>query len=168
MGPRPARSLRHHRLTTVRRTKPNIEALELRALLSRTIIGHPTFVIGPLAGNGPGGGFTPAQIEAGYGYSSISFNGTAGTGKGETIAIVDAYNDPDIQSDLNTFDSEFSLPAMTVSVVNETRRHDSARGRPDGRLGAGGIARRRVGTRHGARREHHAGGSQLRTVFPTC
>ena len=99
---------------------PNMEALELRALLSRTTIGQPTFVIGPLAGDGPGGGFTPAQIETGYGYSSISFNGTPGTGQGETIAIVDAYNDPNIQSDLNTFDSEFSLPALTVNVVNET------------------------------------------------
>ena len=99
--------------------KPNMEELELRALLSGTIIGQPTFVIGPLAGNGPGGGFTPAQMETGYGFSSINFNGTAGTGQGETIAIVDAYNDPNIQSDLNTFDSEFSLPALTVNVVNE-------------------------------------------------
>ncbi len=120
MSPRPAPRLCHHRLSPVRRMKPNMEELELRALLSRTLIGQPTFVIGPLAGDGPGGGFTPAQIETGYGYSSISFNGTAGTGQGETIAIVDAYNDPNIQSDLNTFDSEFSLAALTVKVVNES------------------------------------------------
>jgi hypothetical protein len=98
---------------------PNMESLELRALLSTTVIGQPTFVIGRLAGEGPGGGFTPAQMETGYGFSSINFNGTAGTGQGETIAIVDAYNDPNIQSNLNTFDSEFSLPALTVNVVNE-------------------------------------------------
>jgi subtilase family serine protease len=120
MNPRPAPRLRHHRLMTLRRTNPNMEELEVRALLSGTIIDHPTFVIGPFAGQGPGGGFTPAQIETGYGLSRISFNGTAGTGHGETIAIVDAYNDPNIQSDVNTFDSEFSLPALTVSVVNET------------------------------------------------
>ena len=48
------------------------------------------------------------------------FNGTAGTGSGETIAIVDAYDDPNIQADLNTFDSEFGLPATTVTRVNET------------------------------------------------
>ncbi len=71
-------------------------------------------------GGAPGGGFSPAQIEQAYGFSSISFNGTAGTGKGETIAIVDAYNDPNIQSDLNTFDTEFGLPATTVIRVNET------------------------------------------------
>ena len=120
MSPRPAPRMCHHRSTTVRRMKPNMEVLELRALLSRTSIGQPTFVIGPLAGAGPGGGFTPAQMETGYGFSSISFNGIAGTGSGETIAIVDAYNDPNIQSDLNTFDTEFGLPATTVSVVNET------------------------------------------------
>ena len=63
-------------------------------------------------------GFTPAQIQQAYQFNQVSFNGS-GTG-GETIAIVDAYNDPNIQSDLNTFDTQFSLPSTTVSVVNET------------------------------------------------
>ena len=44
----------------------------------------------------------------------------AGNGSGETIAIVDAYNDPSIQTNLNTFDSQYGLPATTVAVVNET------------------------------------------------
>ena len=44
------------------------------------------------------------------------FNGVAGNGKGETIAIVDAYDDPNIQADLNTFDTEFGLPAITVDA----------------------------------------------------
>ena len=91
MNPRPAPRLRHHRLMTLRRTNPNMEELELRALLSGTIIDHPTFVIGPLAGDGPGGGFTPAQIETGYGFSSINFNGTPGTGQDETIEIGRAH-----------------------------------------------------------------------------
>ena len=60
------------------------------------------------------------QISTAYSYSSISFGGIAGTGSGETIAIVDAYDDPNIQSDLNTFDSQFGLPATTVTRVNET------------------------------------------------
>jgi len=97
-----------------------MDHLESRALLSTTVA-HPTFVVGPFSGgNGPGGGYTPAQMQAAYGFSSIAFNGTAGTGSGETIAIVDAYDDPRIQADLNAFDSYFGLPATTVSRVNET------------------------------------------------
>jgi subtilase family serine protease len=97
-----------------------MEALESRALLSKTIIEHPNFVMGPLAGAGPGGGFTPQQLQTGYGFSSINFYGTKGTGKGETIAIVDAYDDPNIQSDLNTFDTKFGVAATTVMRVNDT------------------------------------------------
>ena len=81
---------------------------------------YPTYELSPFGGNGPGGGFTPAQIAQAYGFNNITFNGTAGTGQGQTIAIVDAYNDPNIQADMNTFDSEFSLPAITVDRVNET------------------------------------------------
>jgi subtilase family serine protease len=97
-----------------------VERLESRELLS-TMVTHPTFVVGRFAGgSGPGGGFTPAQMQTAYGFGSISFNGTAGTGSGETIAIVDAYDNPNIQSDLDTFDSYFGLPATTVTRVNQT------------------------------------------------
>ncbi len=119
MTSKPARGSRHSCPTTRRRSMPSLDHLESRALLSTTAV-HPTFVLSPFAGGGPGGGYTPAQIQEAYGFGSISFNGTPGTGSGETIAIVDAYNDPNIQSDLNTFDSYFSLPATTVTRVNET------------------------------------------------
>jgi subtilase family serine protease len=56
---------------------------------------------------------TPAQIEQAYGFNKISFtvNGktTSGTGAGETIAIVDAYSDPNIVSDLETFDKTYGI-----------------------------------------------------------
>ena len=99
-----------------------MDDLEPRALLSMApMLAHTTFEIRPLAGGGgPSGGYTPAQIQQAYGFNSITFNGVAGTGNGETIAIVDAYNDPNIQSDLNTFDTQFGLPATTVTRVSET------------------------------------------------
>ena len=34
-------------------------------------------------------------------------------GAGQTVAIVDAYDDPDIENDLGTFDSEYGLAACT-------------------------------------------------------
>ena len=52
--------------------------------------------------------------------NNIVFNGTPGTGSGQTIAIVDAYDDSNIQSDLNQFDTQFGLPATTVTRVNQT------------------------------------------------
>jgi hypothetical protein len=45
----------------------------------------------------------PAQIRHAYGFDQV-----AGDGRGQTIAIVDAYNDPNIFKDLNTFDQAFS------------------------------------------------------------
>jgi subtilase family serine protease len=99
-----------------------MDDLEPRALLSTTpLVAQPTFVAVPLQSGGqPSAPYTPAQLKQAYGFNSILFNGVVGTGSGETIAIVDAYNDPNIQSDLNTFDSEFNLPATTVTRVNET------------------------------------------------
>ncbi len=120
MRPRIPRPSHRRPIRDSQRVWPAIDQLESRSLLSATVV-HPTFLLSPMGGGGgaPGGGFTPAQLQEAYGFNSISFNGTPGTGKGETIAIVDAYDDPNIQSDLNTFDNEFGLPAITVTRVNE-------------------------------------------------
>jgi hypothetical protein len=66
---------------------------------------------------GPSGGLTPADITSVYGLS--------GTGSGQTVAIVDAYNDPKIDADLQTFDAKYGLAACSIAsgclkVVNET------------------------------------------------
>jgi len=101
-----------------------MDHLESRALLSTTpMAAHPTFAMEPMGGGAARpftGAYTPAQIAQAYGFNTITFNGVAGTGSGETIAIVDAYDDPNIQADLNTFDTQFGLPAATVTRVNET------------------------------------------------
>ena len=57
-------------------------------------------------------GYSPAQLRKAYGVDQIS-----GTGAGITIAIVDAYGSPTIQSDLNYFDTTFSLPAISISIA---------------------------------------------------
>ncbi len=56
-------------------------------------------------------GYTPAQVASAYGVNQIAFqNGTlVGNGSGQTIAIVDAYDDPNIAADLHTFDQTFGL-----------------------------------------------------------
>jgi subtilase family serine protease len=56
--------------------------------------------------------YTPAQIANAYGFSKVSFQGVAGDGSGQTIAIVDAYYDPTISRDLAVFDAKYHLPAL--------------------------------------------------------
>jgi len=65
-------------------------------------------------------GLSPAVIKSAYSFSTSS---TAGAGK--TIAIVDAYDDPTAESDLNVFSSQYGLPACTTAngcfrKVNQT------------------------------------------------
>ena len=64
-------------------------------------------------------GYEPAQIRAAYGIDSIDFASIPGDGTGQTIAIVDAFDDPGfvdtgapgfLTSDLAEFDHTFGLP----------------------------------------------------------
>ena len=64
-------------------------------------------------------GFSPRQIAAAYGFDAVDFGATTGDGSGQTIAIVDAYDDPALvdssdpgfgTSDLAAFDREYNLP----------------------------------------------------------
>jgi subtilase family serine protease len=56
----------------------------------------------PLAGTAPTG-YSPTTIRG--------YLGLTGDGTGQTIAIVSAFDEPNIASDLATFDSTFGLPA---------------------------------------------------------
>ena len=67
---------------------------------------------------GPSGGLTPSDLATAY-----NFNSAATTN--QTVAIVDAYNDPDINANLQTFDAEYKLAACSTSngclkVVGQT------------------------------------------------
>jgi hypothetical protein len=112
-----------------------LEELETRALLSASTAtaspataptanqdAHPLLKVIPQAGNGSSqqtsaiAGYTPQQIQQIYGFSQLApVNGTSINGAGETIAIVDAYYDPDITNDANTFSSQFNLPLFNNS-----------------------------------------------------
>lgn len=74
---------------------------------------------GPAATSAPTG-LSPSTIKSAYSFSTSS---TAGAGA--TIAIVDAFDDPTAESDLNVFSTQFGLPACTTSngcfkKVNQT------------------------------------------------
>jgi subtilase family serine protease len=62
--------------------------------------------------------YTPAQIQQAYGFNEVApVNGVPITGAGQTIAIIDVYNDPNILSDANTFSSQFGLPLFNQGTT---------------------------------------------------
>jgi hypothetical protein len=109
------------------------ESLESRQLLSTIttsapdptqITAQPNLQVLPLVSPGPSG-LSPQQIAGAYGVNQIKFSGgkVVGNGAGQTIAIVTAYNDPNIGSDLAAFDSQFGLaspPSLTVKNLGGT------------------------------------------------
>jgi len=117
----------------LRRPMLKVDLLEVRQLLATTPglaqigaghVAYPMFQIrigvaapdsGPAASS-----YTPAQIQQAYGFNKITFGGVRGDGAGQTIAIVDAFHDPNIQADLNAFDAQFGLAATTITQVNQT------------------------------------------------
>jgi hypothetical protein len=56
--------------------------------------------------SGPAGGYSPAQLAAAYGVNPA-------TSTSQTVAIVDAYQDPSVTADLNAFDAQYGLPPET-------------------------------------------------------
>jgi hypothetical protein len=120
-------------MRTNRRSKPvplNVESLEGRMLFSVAALNRaalsPTFQILHRQGEtsdasvAPLGGLTPSQIRQAYGVNGITFGSVAGTGAGQTIAIIDAYHDPNASSDLASFDSYYGLAAPpSFTQLNE-------------------------------------------------
>ncbi len=85
----------------------------------------PLLSVSPSATSGPSG-YSPEQMWAAYGIDKVFFNNwffgvVPGTGAGQTIAIVDAYHDPNLLSDLAKFDAQFGLaPPPSIKIVNQT------------------------------------------------
>ena len=62
--------------------------------------------------------YTVAQIRPAYGIDSIpDFGSATADGSGQTIAIVDAYNDPSIITDLDGFDQAMSLTTQSSQTL---------------------------------------------------
>ena len=108
--------------------QPGFETLEARDVLTagffepQYILFNPTdsSITTPAMTAGPTG-MTPAQVRHAYGIDQITFNGgtIVGNGAGMTIAIVDAYDDPNIADDLRRFDAAFGLPDPKFTKVNQ-------------------------------------------------
>ncbi len=58
-------------------------------------------------------GYTPKQIRRVYGITGAIKHGT--NGKGQTVAIVDAYDSPKISTDVNTYSRRHGLPKARIT-----------------------------------------------------
>ncbi len=89
---------------------------------------QPNLPAAPQFAGGLPTGLSPGQVTTAYGVNQISFGNVTGNGAGQTIAIIDAYFDPNIRSDLATFDSQFGLaapPSFSQYVQNGLYASDS-------------------------------------------
>jgi subtilase family serine protease len=75
---------------------------------------RPHYFIHQASGAGltspPISAFQPVQIRHAYGFDLVSDQGA-----GQTIALVDAYDDPNAESDLAVFSQQFKLPVASTS-----------------------------------------------------
>ena len=76
-------------------------------LSTRFLGGAPSAVPATIAG------YDPADLQAAYNLTSES----SSDGSGRTVAIVDAYNDPNALSDLSTYRAEWGLAPICSSTV---------------------------------------------------
>ena len=110
-----------------RRRTLALEALEPRILLSTSSVppvdGIP-IILAPKPGVSPDqeSNITPQGMCAAYGINLISVGSVVGNGAGQTIAIVDAYDDPDLVS---STDAGFSTSDLAQFDAYWTRSGSS-------------------------------------------
>ena len=111
-------------------------------------------------------GYGPSQLQSAYSIAAAA----AANGSGETVYIVDAYDYPTAQADLNTYRSQYGLPACASGCFTKVNQNGcdlpaASRGRHY-RLGRGGGAGHRHGVGDLPAVPHHPGRSQQRQCNP--
>jgi hypothetical protein len=79
-------------------------------------IGAKAFVA-PDRLTGPTGGFGPADLAKAYAYDR-----NAAAGATQTVAVVDAFDDPNALADLNAFNANYGLPAETTTSFRKANQ----------------------------------------------
>ena len=70
---------------------------------------RPETVGRAFSGSGVGGGYDPADLRSAYNLPS------AGSGSGQTVAIVDAFDDPNAESDLAVYRAKYGVSKCTTA-----------------------------------------------------
>jgi subtilase family serine protease len=61
-------------------------------------------------------GYTPEQMRAAYGVTSLYNKGTRG--KGQTVVVIESFGSPTLQQDIDTFSKHFGLPSIKLQIVS--------------------------------------------------
>ena len=80
---------------------------------------RPGAVGGANATLGNAGAYDPSWLQSAYNLPSAA----GGAGKGQTVAIVDAYDDPTAAADLSAYRAFFGLPACTAGCFTKVDEH---------------------------------------------
>lgn len=60
--------------------------------------------------------YTPQQMRAAYGLTSLYDSGKRG--QGQTVVLIESYGSPTLQQDVAAFDQQFNLPAVKLRVLS--------------------------------------------------
>lgn len=89
---------------------PSTTGLSSSSALLQAAPGELSPTVTPtLQGTGVGGGFAPADLRSAYDLPSEA------DGSGQTVAIVDAYDDPEAERDLERYRSHYGIAACTTA-----------------------------------------------------
>lgn len=94
------------------RLRLRVEPLENRLLLTvaSALGAHPDFIAASPDWTAGPTGYTPAQMRQAYGFDQISgLSNYNDAGKGQTIAIINFFSDPNLRSDTQQFDEYFNI-----------------------------------------------------------
>ncbi|MQS13573.1 peptidase S8 [Streptomyces kaniharaensis] len=90
-------------------TKPTTRHQLACYALMRTDVTQPSvFSLNPVSPNANPSGYGPNDLRSAY-------NLPAGGGAGQTIAVIDAFDDPNAEADLAVYRAQFGLPACTTA-----------------------------------------------------
>ena len=96
--------------------------MQLVPVANGTAGARPMAAATPNVNTGPSGfGYTPTALATAYGYDP-----TATLAKPQTVAIVDAKDDPHARADLNAFDTNYGLPAETTTSFKKVNQNGNA------------------------------------------
>jgi subtilase family serine protease len=97
-------------------TSANAQSMRMGGGLVPGFARPPLYInVAPFDASSNYGPYSPTQVRKAYGVDQLLAAGA--TGNGQKIAIVDAYGDSAIQTDLNNFCSYYGIPSTTVQIL---------------------------------------------------
>ncbi|MCX7275242.1 MAG: putative Ig domain-containing protein [Burkholderiales bacterium] len=134
--PGESRFLPTSQLTAQEIQDPQQALIERKALKDGT---QDSTKLAPMAGSGAISTYSPAQIRAAYRLPALPAVGATPTaaqaaqlGAGQTIYIVNAYNNPNVVAELAAFNQKFGLPICTTRAIATTATLPLARAATSG------------------------------------